>query len=53
MQDDELLAMDEALDRLAAWDPRAAEVVNLCFFAGMTQPQAAKELGVSRRRHRF
>ena len=47
LPDDELLAMDEALERLAAFDPRAAEVVNLCFFVGMTQPQAAKELGVS------
>ncbi len=45
--DDELLTMDEALDRLAEVDPRAAELVNLCFFVGLTQEQAAKELGVS------
>jgi DNA-directed RNA polymerase specialized sigma24 family protein len=39
--------LDEALDRLAAVDARAAEVVKLCFFVGLTQDQAAKELGVS------
>jgi len=47
MQDDELLALDEALDALAAVDARAAEVVKLCFFVGLTQAQAAQELGVS------
>ncbi len=45
--DDELLALDEALDGLAVVDARAAEVVKLCFFVGLTQEQAAKELGVS------
>lgn len=47
MPDDELLALDDALDRLAAVDARAAEMVKLCFFVGLTQEQAAKELGVS------
>ncbi len=47
LPDDDLLALDEALDRLATLDPRAAELVNLCFFVGLTQPEAAKELGVS------
>ncbi len=47
MPDDELLALDEALDRLAMVDSRAAEVVKLCFFVGLTQEQAAKELGFS------
>jgi len=47
LPDDELLAMDEALDKLATTDPRAAELVKLCFFAGLTQQQAARELGVS------
>ena len=46
-RDEELLAVDEALDRLAAFDSRAAEVVKLCFFVGLTQEQAAKELGLS------
>jgi RNA polymerase sigma factor (TIGR02999 family) len=45
---DELIALDEALDRLAALDQQAAAVVKLCFFTGLTQEQAAKELGVSR-----
>ena len=47
MPDDELLALDEALDRLRVIDPRAAELVNLCYFVELTQEQAAKELGVS------
>lgn len=47
MPDDDLLALDEALDRLAAVDPRAAELVKLCFFVELTQEQAAKELGIS------
>jgi RNA polymerase sigma factor (TIGR02999 family) len=47
MPDDELLAMDEALDRLAGVDSRAAELVKLCFFVGLTQEQAAQEMGVS------
>ena len=47
MPDEELLALDEALDRLSTVDSRAAEVVKLCFFIGSTQEQAAKELGVS------
>jgi DNA-directed RNA polymerase specialized sigma24 family protein len=47
MPDDELLALDEALNRLVAVDSRAAEVVKLCFFIGLTQEQAAKELGLS------
>src|SRR5262245_37238723 len=47
MPDEDFLALHEALDRLAQFDPRAAEVVKLCFFAGLTQPQTAEELGVS------
>lgn len=47
MPDDELLALDEALDRLATVDTRAAEMVKLCFFVGLTQNEAARELGVS------
>jgi RNA polymerase sigma factor (TIGR02999 family) len=48
MPGDELLALDEALDRLATVDSRASEVVKLCFFVGLTQEQAAHELGISR-----
>lgn len=47
MPDDQLLALNDALDRLANVDARAAEIVKLCFFAGLTQAQAGKELGVS------
>ncbi len=45
--DDDLLALDEALSRLAEGEPRAAELVKLLFFVGLTQEQAAAELGVS------
>ena len=47
MPDDQLLALDETLERLSTVDVRAAEMVKLCFFVGLTQEQAAKELGVS------
>jgi RNA polymerase sigma factor (TIGR02999 family) len=47
LPDEELLALDEALDRLATVDLRAAQVVKLCFFVGLTQAEAARELGVS------
>jgi RNA polymerase sigma factor (TIGR02999 family) len=47
LPDDELLALNDALDRLATVDARAAEVVKLCFFVGLTQEQAGKELGIS------
>jgi len=47
LPDDELLALDEALTRLAQSDPRAAELVKLLFFVRLTQEQAAKELGIS------
>jgi RNA polymerase sigma factor (TIGR02999 family) len=43
----DLLALSEALDKLAANDPRAAELVKLRFFAGLTRQQAAEVLGVS------
>lgn len=47
--DYDLLAVDEALDRLAAADPAVAELVKLRYFAGMTIQEAAKILGVSSR----
>src|SRR6185295_18810702 len=47
MPDDELLALDEALNRLTKVDSRAAEVVKLCFFVGLTREQAARELDMS------
>jgi RNA polymerase sigma factor (TIGR02999 family) len=47
---DDLLALDEALDRLAAGDSQAAELVKLRYFAGLTIPQAAEVLSVSPRK---
>jgi RNA polymerase sigma factor (TIGR02999 family) len=45
--DDQLLAVHEALDRLAAHDAAKAELVKLRFFAGLTMGQAARVLGYS------
>jgi RNA polymerase sigma factor (TIGR02999 family) len=45
-----LLAMDEALERLAAASSQAAELVKLRFFAGCTSAQAASLLGISPRK---
>jgi RNA polymerase sigma factor (TIGR02999 family) len=44
---DEILAVDEALERLAALDPRQARLVELRYFAGFTIEEAAELLGVS------
>jgi RNA polymerase sigma factor (TIGR02999 family) len=43
----DLLALDEALTRLAALNPARAEVVKLRFFAGLTMPEVARTLGIS------
>jgi len=45
--DDDLLDIDEALDRLAALDPTRAELVKLRFFAGLTMAEAAVALDIS------
>ena len=45
----DLLALDEALDRLAALDARQARVVELRFFAGLTVDEVAEALSVSAR----
>jgi RNA polymerase sigma factor (TIGR02999 family) len=47
--DEDLLAIDEALNRLAEVDPQAVELVKLRYFAGLTVPQAAEVLGISTR----
>jgi len=47
LPDEELLALDEALTHFTESEPRAAELVKLRFFVGLTQEQAAKELGIS------
>ena len=44
---DDILGLNEALERLEQQDPRKAELVKLRFFAGLTTAQAAKSLGVS------
>jgi RNA polymerase sigma factor (TIGR02999 family) len=46
---DDLLAVDEALNGLAAVDPQAAELVKLRYFAGLSIPEAAQALGISPR----
>jgi RNA polymerase sigma-70 factor, ECF subfamily len=43
----DVLALDEALARLAVIDPRKARLVELRYFAGMSIPEAAATLGVS------
>jgi RNA polymerase sigma factor (TIGR02999 family) len=45
---DDLLALDEALGRLAAHDASAADLVKLHFFAGVPIEQAGEALGLSR-----
>lgn len=45
----DLLALDEALTRLAASDPKLADLVKLRYFAGMTNREAAECLGISSR----
>ena len=47
MDEDQLLAMHEALDRLAENAPAKAELVKLRFFVGLTLEEAAEVLGVS------
>jgi RNA polymerase sigma factor (TIGR02999 family) len=44
-----LLALDDALSRLEAWDPRLSRVVELRFFGGLTEAEAAEALGISSR----
>jgi RNA polymerase sigma factor (TIGR02999 family) len=47
--DDDLLALDEALERLARENKPCAELVKLRFFTGLTQQEAAATLGLPRR----
>jgi RNA polymerase sigma factor (TIGR02999 family) len=44
---DDLLDLNDALDRLAARDPAKADLVKLRFFAGLTLDEAADVLGIS------
>jgi len=47
--DDTLLAVDEALTKLAGEDPDSAEFIKLRFFAGMTNDEAAQAFGIPER----
>jgi RNA polymerase sigma factor (TIGR02999 family) len=47
---DEILAVDEALARFESVNPPAAQLVKLRYFAGMTIPEAAQSLAISRRK---
>jgi RNA polymerase sigma factor (TIGR02999 family) len=46
---DELLELNEALDRLAQEDARCATVVEMMFFGGLNEKETAAELGISER----
>jgi RNA polymerase sigma factor (TIGR02999 family) len=46
--EDEVLAIDEALTRLAAEDPQAARLIQLRYFAGLSVEDAAAMIGLSR-----
>ncbi len=48
-REDDLLALDEALEELAVDDPVGAQLVKLRFFAGLSLRQAAKSLRLARR----
>jgi RNA polymerase sigma factor (TIGR02999 family) len=47
--EDDLIALNEALDQLAEVEPKTAELVKLRYFAGLTNKQAAELLGISPR----
>lgn len=46
---EELIALDEALKRLAEFDPRQNRIVELRFFGGLTEEETAQILGISTR----
>jgi RNA polymerase sigma-70 factor (ECF subfamily) len=48
-RDADLLAVDEAIDKLALTDARQAKIVELRFFGGLTVEEVAEVLGVSKR----
>ena len=47
--DEHLLAVDEALDKLTARDPLGAQLIKLRFFAGLSNVDAARMLGIPER----
>jgi RNA polymerase sigma factor (TIGR02999 family) len=48
LPDEDLLALDEGLRELASTHPQAAQLVELRFFAGLRQTEAAEQMGISR-----
>ena len=46
---EDIIALDEALTKLAALDPRQARLVEQRFFGGLSVEEAAAELGISKR----
>ncbi len=46
---EDLIALDEALDRLKSLDPLAVELVHLRYFVGLSAAEAAKMMGISNR----
>jgi RNA polymerase sigma factor (TIGR02999 family) len=48
-QDEKVLLVDEALERLEAEDPESARIVTLKFFGGLTNQEVARTLGVTER----
>jgi len=46
-QDEKLLALDEALERLASLDPRKTRIVEMRYFGGMSVEETAQVLNVS------
>ena len=49
LPDEQMLALDEALSRLAQLSPRAAKVIELRFFGGLTETEIATLLKLARR----
>ena len=47
LKEDEVLAVNDALEKLTVKDPQKAELVKLRYFVGLTIPQAAEVLGIS------
>jgi RNA polymerase sigma factor (TIGR02999 family) len=51
--EDQLVAVNEALDKLATENPQQAELVKLRYFVGLTNEESAKLLGISARSAKY
>jgi RNA polymerase sigma factor (TIGR02999 family) len=49
MEADDLVALDDALNRLAAFNPQGARIIQYRFFGGLTNEEIAELLGTSER----